>query len=254
MRPFLALLALLAACDDQDVDLDDTSTPGYTVDVVADGQTVPVDLSTLGTVAFEGNQVVPLPGVLAASGLNTTWSERTYDFVASDGYRPSTNDCPPVDWDAMQMGYIYPASGNVVWDKAAGLPGCYNVDETVTIDVQDLTAAGYTVDVVADVGTASVDLSTLTAVDFEGSPAVTLPDVLAASGLSVTWVERTYMFEASDGYRPSDSGCDPVDWKAMQVGYLLQDNGNLVWDEAAKMRGCYYVDGTVIVDVQGAAR
>ncbi len=139
----LALLALLAACDEQDVHLDDThggddtSAHGYMVDVVADDVTVAVDLSTLATTTFEGNPAVELPDVVAASGLGVTWSERTYDFEGSDGYRPSGNDCPPVDWTAAQLGYLFPDSGNLVWDEAAGLRGCYYVDAMVIVDVQD---------------------------------------------------------------------------------------------------------------------
>jgi hypothetical protein len=141
MRPTLVLLALLSACDDQDVNLDDTgpgddtSASGTTVDVVADGNTASVDLSTLTTVTFEGNQVVKLPDVLDASGLTVTWSERTYDWVASDGFRPSEHDCPPLDWTTVQQGYLYPESGNLVWESALDLPGCYFVDGLATIDV-----------------------------------------------------------------------------------------------------------------------
>ncbi|MBN1336123.1 MAG: hypothetical protein JXB39_09195 [Deltaproteobacteria bacterium] len=139
MRPYLVLLAFLTACGDQDVQIDDTAgddtaTPGYTVDVVADGQTVSVDLSTLGTVDFEGAPVVVLPDVLDASGLSVPWSERTYDFVASDGFRPSEHSCPPLDWSVAAQGCFYPSTGNLVWDSSLGLSGCYYVDDVVTVE------------------------------------------------------------------------------------------------------------------------
>jgi len=132
---------LLAACGDQEVKLDDTGTDDttttatYEVKVVADDQEVPVDLFTLETVEFEGGQVVPVTAVLAATGLSVAWEERTYDFVAYDGYRPSTKDgCDPVDYTAIQGAYLYPGSGNLVWDASLGLFGCYFVDGMVEID------------------------------------------------------------------------------------------------------------------------
>lgn len=141
MPRILALLPLLlAACGEQDVkigDSADTAGLSWAMEVTADGQAATVDLGTLPTVDFEGNDVVKVTDVLDATGLAVTWSERTYDFVASDGYQPSTNDCPPVDYPTVQGGYFYRESGDLVWETALGLFGCYYVDGTVQIVVQD---------------------------------------------------------------------------------------------------------------------
>ena len=80
--------------------------------------------------------MIPLTAVLDASGLSVTWSDRTYDFTASDGFKPSQHGCGPVDFTSVQGGYVYPLTGDLNWDEALGLRGCYFVNGAVSIDVQ----------------------------------------------------------------------------------------------------------------------
>jgi len=137
---YLMLTCCLSGCAEQDVSLDEDTGPagsGYQVAVTADGETATVDLSTLSLVTREGESWVALPEILQASELPVTWSERTYDFLASDGYTPSSKECWPVDYDTVGQGYLHPASGNLDWDESAGLAGCYFVTEVVEILVQD---------------------------------------------------------------------------------------------------------------------
>jgi hypothetical protein len=136
-------LTFLVACPEQEVKGDDTGAddtgadPTYEMEVVADGGSATVNLYDLDTSDFEGDTVVAVTAVLEASGLSVTWEERTYDFVASDGFTPSSRDCEPVDYSTLQNAYFYRESGNLVWDAAIEQAGCYFVDNTVTVDVQD---------------------------------------------------------------------------------------------------------------------
>ena len=115
----------------------DSSAPGYQLEVAADGGSASVDLSDLAAVDLAGETVVALTAVLDASGCEVTWADRTYDFEASDGYRPSANDCGPSDWTTIQGGYIYPETGNLTWDEGLGMLGCLFVDGVVLMDVLD---------------------------------------------------------------------------------------------------------------------
>lgn len=134
----------LVGCGDQEVEKTDTGTGdtgseavSYEVEVTADGNAEVVDIGTLETTTVEDADVVPVTSVLEATSLEVTWSERTYDFVASDGYRPSTKDCGPVDYTTLEGAYLYPESGNLTWSEDLGLEGCFYVDEVVTVEVQD---------------------------------------------------------------------------------------------------------------------
>ncbi len=143
----IAILPLLLSvgCEqqiDEDVDTgadtpDDSSALGYQLTVTVDGDSATTDLSELATTDLAGESVVALSVVLEASGFEVTWADRTYDFEASDGYRPSTNDCGPSDWAAMQGGYIFPETGNLTWDESLGIMGCLFVDGVVLVDVLD---------------------------------------------------------------------------------------------------------------------
>ena len=137
---FLALCCCLCGCAEQDVTLEEETGPveiGREVAVTADGETAAVGLSTIEPVTWEGEAWVSLPDVLQASELVVTWEERTYDFLASDGYTPSSRECWPVDYATLVLGYVHTESGNLDWDESAGLPGCYYVTSVVEVLVQD---------------------------------------------------------------------------------------------------------------------
>lgn len=118
-------------------DTDDTEIVGYPVDVTVDGTTVTVGLGGLETVNFEGGEVVTLVSVLGATDLKVSWADRYYDFLASDGFRPSEHSCPSLNYTTAQSGYLFPSSGNLVWEKSLGLSGCYFVDGVVEVIIDD---------------------------------------------------------------------------------------------------------------------
>ncbi|MFH1465797.1 MAG: hypothetical protein ABIO70_15530 [Pseudomonadota bacterium] len=149
-------LALLTACPEQEVKTDDTNAEGDTdadtdadtdtdsdtdlvrnIDVVADGASATINLYGLATATYDGDTVVAVTTVLEASALGVTWAERTYDFEASDGFKPSDRDCGPSDYTTIQGAYLYRETGNLVWDEALALPGCFYVDDVVKVLVQD---------------------------------------------------------------------------------------------------------------------
>lgn len=142
MTLFLSL-SLLLACD-QEVSTDDTGsgdggTPtgeGYTVTVSAAGATADVDISTLGTVQVNGETVAPLQALVQASGLAEDWAGSTWDFEASDGFRPSDRDCEPLAWETLAQGGIFLESGNLTWEDALDLPGCYYVNGVILFEAQ----------------------------------------------------------------------------------------------------------------------
>jgi hypothetical protein len=144
-RFLLLLVPIVVACDQQtQTALDDTAAstsppststadPGLPFVVEADGEQATVGLGTIDLVTVAGDRVVPLADVLQASGLPVTWEDRTYDFLASDDFQPSQRGCEPLGWTELEGGYAYPETGNLTWDEALGLPGCYFVNEVVTI-------------------------------------------------------------------------------------------------------------------------
>lgn len=141
MTRFLLLGLLgLAACGDQKVDTEDTDeteetdAPGYTIEVAAQGETAEVDLSDVSTSDLDGEQVVMIGDVLTASGLTATWADLSYDFEASDGYRPSVKGCGPVDYDTVLQAGLHPETGNLTWAESLGLEGCFYVDGVVLVD------------------------------------------------------------------------------------------------------------------------
>ena len=76
--------------------------------------------------------------------------------------------------------------------------------------------------------------------------------VLQASALDLDWESLFYDFLASDGFRPSEHSCPPLNHTTVLEGHFFVSNGNLVFPDALDLAGCYYVDGVVEIDVQKA--
>ncbi len=122
------------------------------------------------------------------------------------------------------------------------------VDTQDTQDTDDTGAPGHLVEVAANGELAEVDLSFLSTSNLDGEQVVLMGDVLTAAGLSATWAELMYDFEAADGYRPSSKGCGPVDYDTVLQAGLHPQSGNLTWAQALGNPGCFFVDGVVLVD------
>jgi hypothetical protein len=230
----------------------DAAAAGPTVDVTYNGDTVTVDLSEAeGDVAGTAS----LADVIAAADLGVAVEALAFDFVASDGFRVSeAGNCAPffpIAGDQLGAGAIEIATRNLSWDEAAGLPGCANVDDLATIEVTDLSTGPF-VDVTYGGDTFTVDLSEAEVVDFEGSDAVGLAEVVALADLGVAAADLTFDFVASDGFRVSEAAnCAatfPIAGDQLDAGYVLLENQNLVWDAAADMPGCAFADDLATID------
>ncbi len=106
-------------------------------------------------------------------------------------------------------------------------------------ETEDTAILGYQVRVDWPEGSATVGLGGFDPLDWEGTPAVSLPHILTQAGLSDPQPYQ-YRFTASDGYSRGGFTADQV-----QQGMLLQDNGDLQWPEELGLFGEDYVDGVV---------
>jgi len=97
-----------------------------------------VDLGELDTVEVEGEHLVNLQALVEAAGLSADATGLLFDMQGSDGFRPSVDrDTDPLTWEQIGQGYIHPASGDLTWDAALGLPGFWSVSDVVRIHLLD---------------------------------------------------------------------------------------------------------------------
>ena len=122
-----------------------------------------------------------------------------------------------------------------------GCGGLADDDDTAMPDDDD--GVDYKIDVIFDGNTSTVDLGDLDTVDYEGSPAVALPDFLAAAGVAKP-EGYTYEFTAWDGY--SKGG---VTWNKVAMAYLIAESGDLEFPAEAVMESGYFVNGVVTVEL-----
>lgn len=234
----------------------DGAATGQSVEVVYDGTSHEVDLSTLDTVDVGGAQLVVLADVVEAAELGVAVEDLVFDFVASDGFRPedSSNcvDVVPLAGSALASGFIDPVTRDLSWDEALGLPGCMGIDDVVTIEASEPGVAGRIVEVVYGETTSPVDLSALATVDVEGTPLVVLADVIEAAELGVSAEMLTFDFVASDGFRPGDSPrCAdyvPVPGSALASGWIDPASGDVSWDASLEYPGCLGVGDVVTIE------
>lgn len=83
-----------------------------------------------------------------ASWVGASWADLgvpladlAFDFGAADGYRPSSRDnCTdvmPLPGSALEAGYVNLETFDLVWDEAAGMPGCASVNGLALIEAPD---------------------------------------------------------------------------------------------------------------------
>lgn len=78
---------------------------------------------------------------------------------------------------------------------------------------------------------------------------VTLADVVSAADTLVIDLQTTaFDFEASDGFRPTSVGCPRVAGTDLSSGWVDENTGTLVWDDALGFEGCHYVRDVVTLD------
>lgn len=101
--------------------------PAGTVVLSVDGREFPLVLAELPKTMFKETEVVSLSALWTASGVKTTTAGFVFDFVGTDGFRPSSRDkCKTEVFDAEDFakGYIELASQRLTWDDDRGFSGC----------------------------------------------------------------------------------------------------------------------------------
>lgn len=134
----VSLTCILAAgcSDDQSVDPGAASSGDAVIEVTFEGQSVPVDLGNVTTSTYKDVELVKLSDLWEASGIATDRTTLAFEFVASDGFKPSVKDCEDVPGDVLDRGYVDPATRNLTWDESLGYGGCYSVRETVQMNAR----------------------------------------------------------------------------------------------------------------------
>jgi hypothetical protein len=112
-------------------------------------------------------------------------------------------------------------------------------DTSAPDDTEDTALIGYQVSVGWPDGSTTVGLGGFDPLDWEGTPAVSLPHILTDAGIADPQ-PYLYSFTASDGYSQGGFTADQV-----QQGVLLQDNGDLKWPEDLGLFGEDYINGVV---------
>lgn len=143
-------LLVLSGCGDNDqtVNPGETNTAasdgggdatGVVVGVFYDGRSVDVDLGTVATTSYKGVNLVKLSDVWTSSGMEAERAALEFEFVASDGFTPSSKGCAGLAGTVLGMGYIDPVSRNLTWDESLGFEGCYSVRDTAQMNARQPT-------------------------------------------------------------------------------------------------------------------
>lgn len=106
------------------------------------------------------------------------------------------------------------------------------------------STAGASVTLIHGGESATVDLSSLTTVNYKDTAVVSLEAVWTAGGLGeASGLE--FDFEADDGFHPSSkSKCAKnLTGAELPMGYIIPDTRSLVWDDSLGLPGCYSVQG-----------
>jgi|GEM_PF-581959 len=117
-----------------------TADDSYVLTVNYNDTLARVVVADMTTVDFDGNQVVALDSFVNADGMVSSLEQQTYDFIATDGFMPSSKDnCKdflPVDMATLAKGYLNPTDHNVYWDADLNMPGCAGVKGLGSIVIQ----------------------------------------------------------------------------------------------------------------------
>ncbi|MBN2359140.1 MAG: hypothetical protein JXR83_06780 [Deltaproteobacteria bacterium] len=160
-RKTLALLAALALCVgacDQTIEDTDAgagtdggadagggscihSGAGVTVQVNYGGNQLPVDFSCVADTEFSGAAHKKLSDVILAAVTDRTIDQLKIDDLLAPGYSPTMrSNCDgmlPVSGANSELGFVLPATRDLVWDGSLMYPGCMNVDGLEEIRVSD---------------------------------------------------------------------------------------------------------------------
>ena len=278
---WLLLVVFMASCsqsedEDETGDDDDDGTVDLTLSV--SGQNLDLSFGLVETEEWEGMQVVPLAALVdAALSQNADLPAREeleFDFEASDGFHSSDVGCEPLTGEALSDGYIEINSKNLMWNPDAELRGCYSVDGLSKILAEPL---GTYVpdegdddddddDVTDEPAPDNVTGVDLTIVIGDQEETINLGPLAEWKTGDVIWAEiihvvrsvsmdlpsmqtATFEAEASDGFKPSDSGCEPLGYDDFSLGRINVENGNVFWPADAGIRKCYEVNDVAKIHV-----
>jgi len=264
-------LGISACGEDQTANISTNVLPdaGKSIQVIYGGNSNTVDLGKLPTTDIDGVPYVRLSEVLVAAVPGKTVEElQIIDFVAADGFTPSSRDhclaLLPVFGPTLAQGYIEPTRGNLRWDSSLQYPGCMSVKSVEEILVEDKKQPGNEENPGTPIneenpGTSikTIYVNTLSwnAFDtelFNGVEHIKLSDVLKAAfpGKQFQVVD----FVADDGFSPtSRESCNsllPVDEAALEQGYINPLNRNLSWDASLGYPGCMRVSNIAEIWVE----
>jgi len=127
-----AAFGILACGSDQVIGSTDLSPgkPDPTLVVQFEEQSVDVDLRTIETSNYKGLNLVGLVRAWERAKFEADINTLVFEFVGSEGFRPSSKDCDNLPGTQLNGGYIDPISRKLVWDESLGLRGCYSVSDT----------------------------------------------------------------------------------------------------------------------------
>ncbi len=252
----LSALVFTGCLDQSNDDGDDDPQTGdpVTVEVVFGDVREDVDLSKATLEDVEGENYVTLTSVLQLALPNENLENLTYDFVAGDGFQPldSTN-CEgliPLTGDLLVNGYIHPTSRNLIWDATLEYPGCLHIKDLaqILVTASDATAK---VKIAYDGNEIEVDLGNAEQEDIDGESYAKLASVVALAITDRDVTELVYDFEASDGFKASDSpncsGMMPLEGSNLSKGFIHSQDADLTWDETADLPGCLSVKDLAII-------
>lgn len=101
--------------------------PAGTVVLRIEGTDIPLTLADLPHTMFKDTEVVSLTAIWTAAAVRTPYAAYVFDFVGTDGFRPSSRDkCKTVVFDGATFakGYVELASQRLTWDDDLGFSGC----------------------------------------------------------------------------------------------------------------------------------
>ena len=254
-----ALVLSLTAfgCFDQSNDEgnDDPQTGNpVTVEVIFGDVHETVDLSKATLENIEEEQYATLTSVLQLALPNENLEVLTYDFVAGDGFKPlDSPNCEglvPLTGDLIGKGYIHPTSRNLIWDASLEYPGCLHVKDLAQILVET-TDATAKVKVAFDGNEVEIDLGDAEQADIDGESHAKLASVVAMAITDRDVTELVYDFEASDGFKASDSpncsGMMPLEGTYLEKGFIHSQSAKLVWPDETDFPGCLTVKGLAVI-------
>ncbi len=255
----LLFVLMALGCDDQDVNDDtdgDVPGDGPTVEVVYGDDTTTVDLSQFEATEIDGEAHVSLADVVMDGAELAPLGDFEFDFAASDGFTPlGSPNClgiVPLPGEYLTQGQINIDTMRLVWDETLEFPGCLSVKDLAQIIVTDAVESA-TVEVTFGDASVDVRLATLPSETFQDVEAVKLADVIAAAHFEPELADLQADFEASDGFRPGNSGnCEgitPVAGADLELGYLSLDTLELLWDDELDFPGCMGVEDIALIEL-----